>query len=103
MRLKGRLPIVAIRSDSVGNEKSYLRDMLAPIVGDVLEIGCGDGRLTRKYADLPRRIVGVDLPEALPRAGAEPLPKSVSLAAASGVSLPFPAGRFDCVVFSLSF
>ena len=94
---------MAIRSDSAGNEKSYLRDMLAPAVGDVLEIGCGDGRLTRKYADLPRRIVGIDLPETLPRAGTEPLPMSVSLAAASGVHLPVPTARFDCVVFSLSF
>lgn len=94
---------MAIRSDSAGNEKSYLRDMLAADVGDVLEIGCGDGRLTRKYADLPRWIVGVDLPEALPRIGAEPLPEPVSLAAASGVHLPFPACRFDHAVFSLSF
>ena len=94
---------MAIRSDRAGNEKSYLRDMLAADVGDVLEIGCGDGRLTRKYADLPRRIVGIDLPETLPEAGAEPLPESASLAAASGVHLPFPACRFDHAVFSLSF
>ena len=94
---------MAIRSDGAGNEKSYLRDMLLADFGDVLEIGCGDGRLTRKYADLPRRIVGIDLPETLPRAGAEPLPKNVSLAAASGVCLPFPACHFDCVIFSLSF
>lgn len=94
---------MAIRNDRAGNEKSYLRDMLAADVGDVLEIGCGDGRLTRKYADLPRRIIGVDLPETLPGPGAEPLPETVGLAAASGVHLPFPACRFDCVVFSLSF
>lgn len=94
---------MAIRSDSAGNEASYLRDMLAPDVGDVLEIGCGDGRLTRKYADLPRWIVGLDLPDALPQAGAEPLPASVRLAAGSGVHLPFPDCRFDHVLFSLSF
>jgi len=94
---------VAIRSDSAGHEQSYLRDMLAADVGDVLEIGCGDGRLTRKYADLPRRIVGIDLPETLPSAGAEPLPESISMAAASALHLPFPACRFDHVIFSLSF
>jgi len=94
---------MAIRSDSSGLEKSYLLDMLAGAVGCVLEIGCGDGRLTRKYADLAGQVFGVDLPSALPRAGAEPLPESVSLAAASGVHLPFPGSRFDEVIFSLSF
>ncbi len=94
---------MAIRSDSAGHEQSYLRDMLAADVGDVLEIGCGDGRLTRKYADLPRRIVGVDLLNALPGTGAKPFPESISMAAASGLHLPFPACRFDHVIFSLSF
>jgi ubiquinone/menaquinone biosynthesis C-methylase UbiE len=94
---------MATRSDTAGNEKSYLRDMLTADVSSVLEIGCGDGRLTRKYADLPRRIVAVDLPETLPRSDAEALPESVFVAAASGVRLPFPACRFDHVIFSLSF
>ena len=94
---------MAIRSDTAGNEKNYLRDMLSADVGFALEIGCGDGRLTRKYADLPQRIVGVDLLNALPRTGAAPLPESISMAAASGVHLPFPASRFDHVIFSLSF
>lgn len=94
---------MAIRSDTAGNEKAYLRDMLSADAGTVLEVGCGDGRLTRKYADLPRRIVGVDLPTTLPHSDAAPLPESVSMAAASGVHLPFPACRFDHVIFSLSF
>ena len=94
---------MAIRSDTAGNEKSYLLDMLAGEGGCILEVGCGDGRLTRKYADLAARVVGIDLPSALPRAGSEPLPESVSLAAASGVHLPFPAGHFDEVIFALSF
>ena len=93
---------MAIRSDTAGNELSYLLDMLGGEGGRILEVGCGDGRLTRKYADRAARIFGVDLPSTLPRAGSERLPASVHLAAASGVQLPFPAGRFDHVIFALS-
>ena len=94
---------MAIRSDAAGNERSYLLDMLADDAGCVLEVGCGDGRLTRKYAKRAAQVFAVDLPSTLPRAGSEPLPDSVHLAAASGVHLPFPACRYDHVIFSLSF
>ena len=94
---------MAIRSDAAGNELSYLLDMLADDPGYVLEVGCGDGRLTRKYAERAARVYGVDLPANLPQAGSERLPESVHFAAASGVHLPFPACRFDHVIFALSF
>ncbi len=94
---------MAIRSDSAGFEKSYLLDMLPEDAGCVLEIGCGDGRLTRKFADSTTRVIGIDLPGTLPREDCDRLPDSVSVAAASGVHLPFPARRFDGAVFSLSF
>lgn len=94
---------MAIRSDSTGLERHYLLDMLAGAGGCVLEIGCGDGRLTRQYAEWAARVVGIDLPAALPRAGAEPLGESVSLAAASGARLPFVPRCFDQAVFALSF
>ena len=94
---------MAIRNDTMGNEKSYLLDMLTEDRGCILEIGCGDGRLTRKYADVATRVVGIDLPSTLPGDGVQPLPESVSFAAASGVALPFPAGSFDQAIFALSF
>lgn len=94
---------MTIRNDSAVLERDYLLDMLAGAGGCVLEIGCGAGRLTRKYAKLAARVVGIDLPAALPRAGAEPLGESVSLAAASGARLPFKARSFDQAIFALSF
>lgn len=94
---------MAIRSDAAGNELSYLLDMLAGDLGSVLEVGCGDGRLTRKYAGRAARVFGVDLPATLPRADSEPLSESVLFTAASGAHLPFPACRFDHVIFALSF
>lgn len=93
---------MAIRGDSKGLESRYLFDMLPRDIGRVLEIGCGDGRLTRKYVDLAGQVVGIDLPARLPKDGHEPLPDSVRIAAANGVRLPFRAGSFDHAIFSLS-
>ena len=91
------------RHDSAGLERQYLLDMLPAPAGFVLEIGCGDGRLTRKYASLAARVVGIDLPAALPRTDGEPLGDSVCLAGASGARLPFAPRCFDHVIFALSF
>ena len=94
---------MAIRYDVAGSEREYLLDMLAGNRGAILEIGCGEGRLTRKYAGLAARVVAVDLPGSVAWAGDQSMPGSVSLAAASGLSLPFRASRFDQAIFALSF
>jgi ubiquinone/menaquinone biosynthesis C-methylase UbiE len=72
----------------------------------VLEVGCGEGRLTWRYAakasqvvaidnDLDGlRIARIDRPQALA--------KSVHLAGASARNLPFPREKFDLAVFSWS-
>ena len=65
---------MAIRGDTSGLEKSYLLDMLGGDVGCVLEIGCGDGRLTAKYASLAAEVVGIDLPGSLPANGLAAFP-----------------------------
>ena len=94
---------MAIRHDVAGSEREYLLDMLAGESGSVLEIGCGDGRLTRKYAGLATRVVAIDLPGSVARDETQPLPASVNMAAASGIALPFGARRFDQAIFALSF
>ena len=94
---------MAIRGDTSGLEKSYLLDMLGGDIGCVLEIGCGDGRLTAKYASLAAEVVGIDLPEALPDGGLAAFPNQMRVAAASAVALPFGPAHFDTAIFSLSF
>jgi ubiquinone/menaquinone biosynthesis C-methylase UbiE len=50
-----------IRLDQEGHEIAALVAMLPPRAGlRVLEVGCGDGRLTRRYAHMAERILAVD-------------------------------------------
>ena len=93
---------MAIRSDSAGVEKSYLLDMLATDAGDILEIGCGDGRLMWPIAACAARIFGVDLPATLPSVESRARSKHIHFAAASGVQLPFRHSCFGQAVFGLS-
>ncbi len=94
---------MAIRGDIGGHEKSYLRDMLPKKGAHILEIGCGAGRLTRKYADLAAPAVGIDLPAALPATGFDAAANLMRVAAASAVALPFRDRCFDTAIFALSF
>ena len=93
---------MAIRSDTAGAEQNYLQDMLAEDVGCVLEIGCGGGRLTRKYYECAKSVVGIDLPDALDATGFADMPRAKCLAA-SAMALPFGDACFDGAIFALSF
>jgi 2-polyprenyl-3-methyl-5-hydroxy-6-metoxy-1,4-benzoquinol methylase len=50
-----------IRLDPEGNETAALFDFAESFAGKrVLEIGCGDGRLTWLFADQAAHVVGID-------------------------------------------
>ena len=50
-----------IRLDPEHNEPAALFEFAGSFAGQrVLEIGCGDGRLTWMYADQPEYVVGID-------------------------------------------
>ncbi len=70
----------------------------------VLDIGCGDGHLTWRYAAAAEYVVGID-PKAMRLAGAVrdralALRTRVSFAQARAEALPFPSGRFDVAILS---
>ncbi|MGQ0550749.1 MAG: class I SAM-dependent methyltransferase [Armatimonadota bacterium] len=94
------------RMDPEGIELATL-DRLVSLAGKrVLEIGCGDGRLTRPLAERARSVVAID-PERLDIARARRalptrLKGRVDFEVASGESLPFPDEAFDVAVFSWS-
>src|SRR5690349_6888208 len=52
-------PGVALDPEEV--ETRAIHDLIDFIEKDVLEIGCGEGRLTRRFASEARSVLGVDL------------------------------------------
>jgi len=70
-------------------------------VGRVLDLGCGEGQLSRRIAARGSRVIGVDLAanqitEAAARGG------GVQFARGAGEALPFAEGAFDAVVICLT-
>ncbi len=51
---------MAIVEDPEGNEKSILHAMVDFENRRVLEVGCGDGRLTWRYADNVAQVTAID-------------------------------------------
>ena len=71
----------------------------------VLEIGCGDGRLTLRLASLgPQQIEALEPDAKLIRAARKALParyaKRIHYRVGSTAHLKFPENTFDIVVFS---
>ncbi len=70
----------------------------------VLEIGCGDGELTRQYAGRARKVIGID-PEIseVKNAADKGHQRGRSLfLGGQGEHLPFEKNSFDIVLFALS-
>jgi len=71
-------------------------------LGDLLDIGCGQGRLLKLLASRAHRVVGVDTdPDARRLARAEMLLAGLpncTLRQGDMISLPFPDGEFDTVI-----
>lgn len=87
--------------DPEQHELLAVTERLPAVAGRVLEIGCGDGRLTRRYSARVESILAIDPDESLIAAfrtsGVDP---NVEVRAAAIASLDFPDGAFDAVLFS---
>jgi ubiquinone/menaquinone biosynthesis C-methylase UbiE len=70
---------------------------------DILEIGCGSGRITRDLAPLAQKVVAIDPDErALQMARAAIAVGNVEFVCCGGESLPFAENSFDLIIYSLS-
>jgi cyclopropane fatty-acyl-phospholipid synthase-like methyltransferase len=52
---------MAVRTDPEGNETDALFDLVRLDGAEVLEIGCGDGRLTWRYAERAGHVTAIEV------------------------------------------
>ena len=96
-----------IRIDPEQAEFRGLRSAASWRNARVLEIGCGDGRLTRRLARLGAQVIAIDPDRDAIRTARKTLPKSYArqvryaVGTAGRLNL-WPARSFDIVVFAWS-
>ena len=95
-----------LQRDTEGFEKKILQKYAEFVNKRVLEVGCGEGRLTWKYAGASSLTVGFDPDhDALRIARADApydLQKHVHLAEANATHIPFSKETFDIAVLAWS-
>lgn len=99
---------MSLQRDPDRNEIKFLHkfvDLNAPRKR-VLEIGCGEGRLTWQYANETRLTLAVDLDRDSLRVARADRPSDlediVHLACADSLHLPFAKERFDIAILAWS-
>lgn len=92
--------------DPEGNETRVIHELCNFGDKDALEVGCGDGRLTWRYAAHARSVLGLDPnPLMIDRAIAatpDDLQKSVTFRVESIVDVDLPPAAFDVAILSWS-
>ncbi len=94
------------RIDPEGNETEALHGIVDFSGKDVLEIGCGSGRMTWMYADEASSVLAIDLDEPEIAAARKQLPAGlapkVSFQVADATTAPLEPECYDMVVLAWS-
>jgi ubiquinone/menaquinone biosynthesis C-methylase UbiE len=97
---------MTLQKDPEGHEKRILHKFMDFSNRHVLEIGCGDGRLTWKYAASAKHVSAIDMELNDLRLARTDCPydlgNKVAFSQASARNLPFPRARFDIAVLAWS-
>jgi ubiquinone/menaquinone biosynthesis C-methylase UbiE len=97
---------MTLRIDPEKNEIRALKEMTAWRGKRVLEIGCGNGRLTRRLANLGAQVDALDPDRKLIATARKELPARYSdrvrFRVGSAQVLKYPKQSFDIVVFAWS-
>ena len=95
-----------MQKDPEGFEKKILHKYADFATKHVLEVGCGEGRLTWKYADAPNLTIGFDPDHVALRVAQADSPvtmrEHVHFAQASARHIPFSKETFDIAVLAWS-
>ena len=97
---------MGVTIDPEGTETRILRDLVDFAGKDVVEVGCGDGRMTWRYAELARSVLGLDpnedrITEARQQVPETPKP-SVSFRTGTVQSVGLRDEGFDIAILSWS-
>ncbi len=97
---------MAVRLDPEEAETRVVHELIDFGGRDVLEIGCGDGRLTWRYAHEAASVLAIDPKESEVAAARESTPDSlksiVSFQVADITSIELPESAYDLVITSWS-
>src|ERR1051325_1126336 len=97
---------MTLQKDPEGNERHTLYKYVDFTGQRVLEIGCGEGRLTWQYAKRARRTIGVDLDHDSLRVALFDKPSNLKdkahFACANTQNLPFSKETFDIAILAWS-
>jgi ubiquinone/menaquinone biosynthesis C-methylase UbiE len=98
---------MTVQIDPEGTEIKHLRRIVEFTGKRVLEIGCGDGRLTWRFANSAKRATGIDLLQDDLRVAMidrpSDLEEKVFFARADSIQLPFAKETFDIAILAWSF
>jgi ubiquinone/menaquinone biosynthesis C-methylase UbiE len=98
---------MTIQKDIERNETKYLHKLVDFIGKRVLEVGCGEGRLTWQYGKETRSTTGVDLDADALRVATidkpSDLENKVYFSRAMSEQLPFSKETFDLAILAWSF
>jgi|SRR5262245_8714259 len=97
------MPLVV---DPDGIEIEAIRDLVDPRGLRVVEIGCGDGRITLQYADDAAEVLAFDTDDEAIRDANDSRPaelrERVRFEVADAAQIELPTGEFDLALFSWS-
>lgn len=97
---------MTLQKDVEKSERKFLHKLVDFSDQRVLEVGCGEGRLTWEYARSAKQVVGIDPDSDAVRVASYDMPdelrKTTTFACASSLKLPFPTESFDIALLSWS-
>ncbi len=94
------------RTDPEGVETKAIHDLVDFAGKDVVEVGCGDGRLTWRFADAAASVLAFDLDESVIATAREQTPAAlrdrVTFRAADMASIDLEPAAYDVGMLSWS-